>query len=195
MLQDTFNGSRMILTGTKTWLPSDLKMKSDPHPLRLRTDEESWALFSHALNVGMPPELLNLKGEIAKICGGLPLLIVKLVEQLSHKDATIEDWSTVLQQFHHDQQQIRSNTLYKIHKDLSLYMRRCIFYFTLFPQDFDIPGRRLIALWVAEDLVQPEGNTETPEDDVAERCLNLLIAQGMVQLTKKKLNGNVNQMP
>ena len=95
VLQDTFNGSRMILTGTKAWLPPDLKMKSDPHPLRLRTNEESWALFSHALNVGMPPELLNLKGEIAKICGGLPLLIVKLVEQLSHKDATIEDWSTV----------------------------------------------------------------------------------------------------
>ena len=41
VLQDTFNGSRMILIGTKTWLPPDLKMKSDPHPLRLRTDEES----------------------------------------------------------------------------------------------------------------------------------------------------------
>ena len=51
----------------------------------------------------------------------------------------------------------------------------------------------MIALWVAEDLVQPEGNTETLED-VAERCLNLLIAQGMVQLTKKKLNGNVKMV-
>ena len=111
--------------------------------------------------------------KLRKYVGGLSLLIVKLVEQLSHKDATIEDWSTVLQQFHHDQQQIWSNTLCKIHKDLSLYMRRCIFYFTLFPRDFDIPGRRLIALWVAEDLVQPEGNTEMPED-VVERCLNLL---------------------
>ena len=50
--------------------------------------------------MGIPPELLNLKGEIAKICGGLPLLIVKLVEQLSHKDETIEDWSTVLVEKH-----------------------------------------------------------------------------------------------
>ena len=55
VLQDTFNGSRMILTSTKTWLPPDLKMKSDPNPLRLRTDEESWAFFSHALNVYIPP--------------------------------------------------------------------------------------------------------------------------------------------
>ena len=134
-----------------------------------------------------------LKDKIVRKCGGLPLLIIKLAETLSHKDATIEEWSTVLQQFHHDQQQLWSNTLYKIHKDLSLYMRRCLFYFTLFPKDFDIPERRLMALWAAEDLVQPEGENETPED-VAERCLNMLIAQGMVQVTKKKLNGNVKMV-
>ncbi|KAJ9701582.1 hypothetical protein PVL29_006805 [Vitis rotundifolia] len=193
MLPDALNGSRIILTTCETKLPPNLKMKSDPHPLRLRTDEESWALFTHAFKFSIPPELLKLKDEIAKRCGGLPLQIVKLAEALSHKDATIEEWSTALQQFHHDQQQLWPNTLYKIHKDLSLYMRRCLFYFTLFPQDFDIPARRLITLWVAEDLVQPEGENETPED-VAERCLNLLIAQGMVQVTKKKLNGNVKMV-
>ncbi|KAJ9701584.1 hypothetical protein PVL29_006807 [Vitis rotundifolia] len=193
VLPDTLNGSRMILTTCETRLPPNLKMKSDPHPLRLRTDEESWALFTHAFKFSIPPELLKLKDEIAKRCGGLPLLIVKLAEALSHKDATIEEWSTALQQFHHDQQQLWPNALDKIHKDLSLYMRRCLFYFTLFPQDFDIPARRLITLWVAEDLVQPEGENETPED-VAERCLNLLIAQGMVQVTKKKLNGNVKMV-
>ncbi|XP_034680919.1 probable disease resistance RPP8-like protein 2 [Vitis riparia] len=193
VLPDTLNGSRMILTTCETRLPPNLKMKSDPHQLRLRTDEESWALFTHALKFSIPPELLKLKDEIAKRCGGLPLLIVKLGEALSHKDATIEEWSTALQQFHHDQQQLWPNTIYKIHKDLSLYMRRCLFYFTLFPQDFDIPARRLITLWVAEDLVQPEGENETPED-VAERCLNFLIAQGMVQVTKKKLNGNVKMV-
>ncbi|RVW69500.1 putative disease resistance RPP13-like protein 2 [Vitis vinifera] len=125
------------------------------------------------------PHLLRLRGDEKKA--------------LSHKDAIIEEWSTVFQQFHQDQQQLWYNTLYKIHKDLSLYMRRCLFYFTLFPKDFDIPERRLMALWVAEDLVQPEGENETPED-VAERCLNMLIAQGMVQVTKKKLNGNVEMV-
>ena len=150
-------------------------------------------MFTHALKLNIPPELLQLKDEISKRCGGLPLLIVKLVEALSHKNATIEEWSDILQHFDHDQHQLWSNTLYKIHKDLPLYMRRCLFYFTLFPQDFDVPARRLIALWVAEDLLQPEGNGETSEN-VAERCLNLLRAQGMVQLTKKKLNGNVKMV-
>ncbi|RVW19719.1 putative disease resistance RPP13-like protein 2 [Vitis vinifera] len=169
-------GSRMILTTHKISLPPNFRTRSDPHLLRLRGDEESWALFTHALKKSIPPELLKLKDKIVRRCGGLPLLIVKLAEALSHKDATIEEWSTVLQQFHHDQQQLWSNTLYKIHKDLSLYMRRCLFYFTLFPQDFDIPARRLITLWVAEDLVQPEGENETPED-VAERQYWLSKAQ------------------
>ena len=50
-----------------------------------------------------------------------------------------------------------------------------------------------MASWVAEDVVQTEGKNEAPEDD-AERCLNLLIGQGMVQVTKKKLNGNVKSI-
>ena len=57
-------------------------MKSDPHPLRLRADDESWALFTHALKVSIPQELGKLKEEIAKRCGGLPLLFVKLAEAL-----------------------------------------------------------------------------------------------------------------
>eukprot|EP00261_Vitis_vinifera_P034195 XP_019075438.1 PREDICTED: disease resistance protein RPH8A-like [Vitis vinifera] len=190
VLADTSNRSRMIWITRKMSLPPNLKTRSDPHPLRLRADEESWALFTHALKVRIPSELQELKDKIVRRCGGLPLLIVKLTESLSQKDATIEEWSRALQQLCHDQEKVWSNTLCRIYKDLSLYMRRCLFSLTLFPHDSDTPTRRLITLWVAEDLVQTEGRNEAPED-VAESCLNLLIAQGMVQLSKKKLNGNV----
>ena len=55
-------------------LPPNLKMKSDPHLLRLRTDEEIWALFTYALKMGIPPELLKLKEDIVKRYGGYHLL-------------------------------------------------------------------------------------------------------------------------
>nr|CAN66004.1 hypothetical protein VITISV_027448 [Vitis vinifera] len=42
-----------------------------------------------------------------------------------------------------------------------------------------------------EGLVQPEGENEALED-VTEWFLIKLIAQGMVQVTNKKLNGNAN---
>ena len=190
VLGDTSNGSRMIWITRKMSVSPNLKTMTDPHPLRLRVDEESWALFTHALKVNIPSEIQELKEKIVRRCEGLPLLIVKLADALSQKDATIEEGSSTLQQLCHDQERVWSNTLCRINKDLSLYMMRCLFSLTLFPHDYDIPTRRLITLWVAEDLVQTEGKNEAPED-VAESCLNLLIAQGMVQLSKKKLNGNV----
>ena len=192
VIADTSNGSRMIWIARKMSIPPNLTSMSstDPHPLRLRTDEESWAMFTHALKVSIPSELHALKKKIVRRCGGLPLLIDKFAELLSHKDATIEEWSNAIEQPYHDLEKVWSSTLYRIYKDLSLYMRRCLFSLIIFPPDFDIPTRRLITFWVAEDMVEIEDKNEAPED-VAERCLNLLIAQGMVQVANKKLNGNV----
>ncbi|KAJ9701563.1 hypothetical protein PVL29_006786 [Vitis rotundifolia] len=190
VLGDTSNRSRMIWITLKMSVSPNLKTMVDPHPLRLRVDEKSWALFTHALKINIPSEIQELKEKIVRRCEGLPLLIVKLAEALSQKDATIEEGSSTLQQLCHDQKRVWSNTLCRVNKDLSLYMMRCLFSRTLFPRDYDIPARRLITLWVAEDLVQTKGKNEALED-VAERFLNLLIAQGMVQVTKKKLNGNV----
>ena len=147
--QDTMCGGRIILITCEMSLLSNLQLRSVHEALRLRGD--------------IPLELLNLRSEIVRRCGGLPLVIVKLADVLSQKDATIKEWSSVLQQFNgeHD---LWSNTLNKINEDLPLYMKRCLFYFGLFPQDFEIPARRLIMLWLAEGLVQPEGENEAPED-------------------------------
>eukprot|EP00261_Vitis_vinifera_P019973 XP_010650658.1 PREDICTED: disease resistance protein RGA2-like [Vitis vinifera] len=61
ILAESSNGSRMILTTHKISLPPNFRTMSDPHLLRLRGDEESWALFTHALKKSIPPELLKLK--------------------------------------------------------------------------------------------------------------------------------------
>ena len=188
-LRDTSNGCRMILTSWVTELPSNLQIGSLYYGLRLRRDDESWTLFTHAMKISIPQELLKFRREIVRRCGGLPRVIVKLANALSQKEATIEEWSSVLQQLDGDQD-LWSNALSRINKGLPLYMKRCLFYFGLFPKDLDIPARRLIMLWVAEGLVQPEGGNEAPED-VAERSLIKLIAQGMVQVTQKKLDGTV----
>eukprot|EP00261_Vitis_vinifera_P019938 XP_010650613.1 PREDICTED: putative disease resistance RPP13-like protein 2 [Vitis vinifera] len=195
---NTLRGSRIILT-TRGTTPSYTKARSPPsylktmsvhHGLRLRGDDESWALFTHVMKVNIPPELLELRREIVIRCGGLPLAIVRLADVLSQKDANIDEWSSVLQQLDQDQEQVWSKALSKISEDLPLYKQRCLFYFGLFPKDYEIPVRRLIMLWVAEGLVQPEVENEDPED-VAGRCLIELIAEDVVQVTKKKLDGNV----
>ena len=183
-LPDASNGSKMILTTNTMRVASKLERWSVHHHVRLRGDDESWALFTHALKVNISREMLKLKREIVRTCGGLPIAIVKLADLLSTKDST-----NALQELNQDQQ-LWSYTLSRINDDLSLYMQRCLYYFSLFPKDFEIPARRLIMLWIAEGLVKTDGENEAPED-VAERYLITLIGKGMVRVTKNKLNGNI----
>ncbi|WMV27930.1 hypothetical protein MTR67_021315 [Solanum verrucosum] len=75
---DARKGSRIILT---TWLgdvASHAKLVSDPHCLRLFTQEESWMLLKNKVfNTKSCPLVLEDVGQkIAKRCGGLPLSVV-----------------------------------------------------------------------------------------------------------------------
>ncbi|RVW58041.1 putative disease resistance protein [Vitis vinifera] len=106
-LPDASNGSKMILTTRSMRLPSKLQRASVHHAVQLRGDNESWALFTHSLKVNISQEL---------------------------KDATIEEWSSALQQLNQEQQQLWSYTLSRINEDLPL------------------------------GLVQAEDENETPED-------------------------------
>ena len=74
--------------------------------------------------------------------------------------------------------------------ELPLELKRCLHYFLLFPEKFDIPKRRLTTLWVAEGFLRRGRDGESPED-FAERCLMELIDRELVQVTKKKPNGKV----
>ncbi|KAJ9189178.1 hypothetical protein P3X46_000504 [Hevea brasiliensis] len=188
---DLSNGTRIIFTARKVGLTPQISERNFTYRLQLRSNDESWALFTHTLNRNIPIELLKLKREILRRCGGLPLMIKKLGGLLSDKDATYEEWSRVLEQLNQNEGPW-SGTLSEINKNLPLYLRRCLFYFGLFPEDFEIPARRLICLWVAEGLGRQKGNMEPPER-VSEKCLIELANQNIIQVTKKKLNGKISR--
>ncbi|RHN81268.1 putative leucine-rich repeat domain, L domain-containing protein [Medicago truncatula] len=71
-----------------------------------------------------------------------------------------------------------------------MYLRGCLFYFGLFPVEFGIPVRRLVALLVAEERVH-HGEHQEPPEQVAKRYLTELIDQNLVQIAERKRNGNV----
>ncbi|RYR60211.1 hypothetical protein Ahy_A04g017279 [Arachis hypogaea] len=57
-------------------------------------------------------------------------------------------------------------------------LKPCFLYFGMYPEDFAIPVKRLIKLWVAEGLIQPPntGILNVPEvEDIAEEYLNELV--------------------
>ncbi|PNX55570.1 disease resistance rpp13-like protein 2-like, partial [Trifolium pratense] len=188
-IPDMSTGSRLLLTarnanaaqhaiGTITFV----------HHLQLLDDESSWVLFTRHLKVDTTPELINAGREIVIKCGGMPSQIIKMSRFLSHKEhVTHEEWSTELNK---DQILSWSETVNTIKKRLPLYLTGCLFYFGLFPAEFGIPVRRLIALLVAEERVH-HGEHQEPPEQVAERYLTELIDQNLVQIAKIKRNGKV----
>uniref|UniRef100_A0A199UAP6 NB-ARC domain-containing protein n=2 Tax=Manihot esculenta TaxID=3983 RepID=A0A199UAP6_MANES len=189
VFNDISNGTRLLVTVSNLRKAPPVTETSLTYSLHLRSHDESWALFTHTLKVNICREMENLKGHIIRKCGGLPWVIVELSELLSQKDATLKEWSKVLDHLNQDQEPWLE-ILDEINKHLPLHLRRCLFYFGLFPAGFKIPARRLIALWVAEGLGCQQSNEQSPEY-VAEACLIELMNYNMVQVTEKKLNGKV----
>ncbi|XP_025014943.2 probable disease resistance RPP8-like protein 2 [Ricinus communis] len=187
---DITNGTRIIFTVSHQKEAPPVTETDFTYRLHLRSDDESWGLFTHTLNISIPPVLENnLKEAILRKCGGLPKVIVEIGKRFSQTNATIEEWSRVLDKLIQDEKPW-SEILEEINKHFPLYLRRCLFYFGLFPAGFMVPARRLVALWVAEGLGCQQDDSKPPEY-VAEECLRELVNNNMVQVTKKKLNGKI----
>ncbi|KAK7853994.1 disease resistance protein rpm1 [Quercus suber] len=125
--------------------------------------------------------------EVVERCGGLPQAIEYLVDKFSGKDVTTLDLRRVPINDHF--QNGWSKTLEN--EDLSEDLKKCFSYFRLFPSNFEIPTRRLIALWVAQGLVKQSDVEKETLEDVAEKYLSELIGLNMIQVVQKKINGKV----
>uniref|UniRef100_A0A7N2LML6 NB-ARC domain-containing protein n=1 Tax=Quercus lobata TaxID=97700 RepID=A0A7N2LML6_QUELO len=156
----TTNGSKILLTAHSRTVASHANQDNTPYQLRLRTKEESWRLFIQRAQV--PPDNLSpshteaLK-EVVERCGGLPQAIEYLVDKFSGKDVTALDLRRVPINDHF--QNGWSKTLEN--EDLSEDLKKCFSYFRLFPCNFEIPTRRLIALWLHKVQKKINGKVKT----------------------------------
>ena len=155
----------------------------------MRSIDESWTLFTDTLKNEVPKELEKLGKEIVMSCGGLPQTIINKGKLLSEKAATIEEWLRVLNELKGETGPWLEISK-KVSRDLPLELKGCLYYFLLFPEDFEIPTRRLITLWVAEGFLRPGRGDKSPEH-FAERYLMELIDRNLVQVTEKQPNGKV----
>ena len=186
---DESNGSRIVITTRDMPVARHDDSRIFQYKLHLRSIDESWTVFTNTLRKEVPQELEKLGREIVMRCGGLPQAIVKMGKLLSEKVATNVEWSSVLNE-------LKGETIpwleisKEVSRDLPLELKGCLYYFLLFPEDFEIPTRRLITLWVAEGFLRLGRGDKSPEH-FAEWCLMELIDRNMIQVTKKKPNGKV----
>ncbi|KAM0995240.1 hypothetical protein ACFX19_010792 [Malus domestica] len=189
--------SRILLTTRNKELASSVD-RSGLHEPRNLTEEEGWELLQKkAFPRNGDPDFIRSKDkeqlgrEIVKKCAGLPLAIVVLGGLLATKE-TVHEWDIVhrdilsyLKRAIGDEQHSTvPEVLALSYHDLPFQLKPCFLYLSHFPEDIEIPRRKLVQLWIAEGIVSPHHEAEGDEtiEDVAERYLGYLINRCMVQV-------------
>ncbi|XP_058068508.1 probable disease resistance RPP8-like protein 2 [Magnolia sinica] len=193
---DMNNGSRVLLTTRNRDVASYADARSSPHMLQLLGDEEGWKLFCKKafLEQGLhyQQNLEKLGKEILARCCGLPLAIVVIGGLLSRRAKDSNEWEKVLRrissQFFNDESQI-TRILALSYEDLPFRLKPYFLYFGVFPEDHEIPAKKLIQLWVAEGFTEPTGDITAEE--TAEDCLEELIHRSLIQVAKRYSSGRV----
>ncbi|KAL4322868.1 disease resistance protein RPP13-like [Arachis ipaensis] len=196
---DDNNGSRILITSRIGEVAAYMGTMP-PYFLPFLTEEQSWELFSKKVFRGeedCPPDLKDLGMSIVESCSGLPLAIVVLAGHVSKKEKSLREWSRIKEHW----LRVRDNNTVVVMDILKLSydslpqkLKSCFLYFAIYPEDYEIPARNLIQLWVAEGFIQiPEtGTSDTLAlEDIAEYYLEELVDRSLVQVASKRSDGGV----
>ncbi|TQD96458.1 hypothetical protein C1H46_017953 [Malus baccata] len=87
---------RILLTSRTRKLLSSEKRSQKDFELRVLNEEEAWVLFeTKAGDVVKNPDIRNVATDVAKKCGGLPLLVVTVASSLRNR-STLTVWKNAL---------------------------------------------------------------------------------------------------
>ena len=113
---------------------------------------------------------------------------------------SLEGWKNVQKYVKsHFINEVKSDKSYRVEdildlsfQDLPYYLKPCFLYLGSFPEDSEIPRRKLIRLWIAEGFIPPLRKEEVEGasmEDVANQYLGELIDRCMIQVDKRDHTG------
>ncbi|KAL5077398.1 hypothetical protein RYX36_016382 [Vicia faba] len=193
-LIDNINGSKIFFTTRNMEVATYCKKSSfiEVHELQPLTDEQSFELFNKKafqfdFDGCCPKELIDISFEITRKCKGLPLAIVAIGGLLSTKKKDAIEWKRFSENMTLELNTGIKQILSFSYNDLPFYLRSCLLYFGMYPEDYKVNTKRLIRQWIAEGFVKEErGNTL---EEVAERYLSELIQRSLVQVSSVRIDG------
>nr|KYP59320.1 Putative disease resistance protein At1g50180 family [Cajanus cajan] len=198
-------GSKILLTTRN----NDVPLQMDPgcylHKPKCLNEDDSWELFQKkAFPKVVDPdyrEKEKLGREMVGRCGGLPLAIIVLAGLLASKP-TLYEWNTVRQNINsylrrakgQEQHLGVSEVLALSYYELPYQLKPCFLHLAHFPENLEIPTKKIVRMWVAEGIVSLEHNGEGEEvlEDVGQRYLTELVERCMIQVVEKSSTGRIS---
>ncbi|XP_050152697.1 disease resistance protein RPM1-like isoform X3 [Malus sylvestris] len=192
-------GGRIVITTRIKDVADFCKKSSYVHVYRLQPlpPNKAWELFcrrafQYELEGNCPADLKDLSLEFVRKCEGLPLAIVSIGGLLSTKVKVVSEWQKLYDSL---SSELESNPhLTSLTRILSLsyhhlpyYLKSCVLYFGIFPEDYSVNCIRLVRLWIAEGFVKPKRGKTLEE--VGEEYLMELIHRSLVQVSEVYIDG------
>nr|UBY07216.1 NBS-LRR disease resistance protein [Dasypyrum villosum] len=193
-------GSRLITT-TRIVSVSEAccSSRDDIYKMKPLSDDISRVLFCKRVfyEKGCPQELVQVSEDILKKCGGIPLAIISIASLLAnnHEMKTKDQWYTLLNSIGHglteDQslEEMKKILLFSYY-DLPSYLKPCLLYLSIFPEDHKIMRGRLIWRWISEGLVYGD-KQDTNLYELGNRYFNELVNRSMIQPIGIDVEGKV----
>ncbi|CAL5202283.1 unnamed protein product [Lathyrus oleraceus] len=200
---DNKSGSRILITTRNQNVVVSCKKSSFTKMLELQplTQEQSLELFNKKAfkfdyDGCCPKELTAIANEIVQKCNGLPLAIVAIGGLLSTREKTGFEWHRFREnlslELKKDTNLIGIKEILGLsYDDLPYYLKSCLLYFAIYPEDYVVRSKRVIRHWIAEGFVKEERGKTLEE--VAEGYLTELIHRSLVQVSSLRYDGKVKR--
>ncbi|MED6174409.1 hypothetical protein PIB30_068711 [Stylosanthes scabra] len=177
------NGSKILITSRNEEVANFTSSRT--YKLPLLDENEGWELFCK--------KVFSAR-EIVESCGGLPLAIVAIAGVVRKKEMLESEWERVKEciDWHLTKDMTKVMDVLKLSYDsLSEELKPCFRYIGIYPEDFQIPARELIQLWMAEGFLGPQetGLPNAPEPVVVgKEYLKELVDRNMVHVAREMIS-------